>query len=189
MGTGVGLAAGDAKPSDSLYSGGVSGGLVFSIGLWKYLALEIQGGYFGSGVQGSNEGLSKGKLTVIPIQLSLQGRYPVNEGRLMPYLELGGGYYLNSFAVDSDLVDDWERVGFALEEKVEGAFGFHFGAGLDFFLSRNFSLGLGFKYCLVRMNGSWSLTDNAGSTEVTGDLEDLKLSPLTIALRLRFVFK
>ncbi len=189
MGMGVGLAAGYAMPSNSLYGGGLSGGLVISLGLMKNLAVEISAGYFGSNVEGSEDGLSKGKLTVIPIQLSLQGRFPLSGGRLMPFVELGGGYFLNSFTVDSELAGDWDRVGFTLEEKVEGSVGFHFGAGLDYFLSRNFSLGFGLKYCLAKMKGSWSLTDIAGGTEVGGDLKDLDLSPLMIGIRLRYIFK
>jgi len=187
-GLGVGLMAGYAQPSSSLYSGGISGGILVSIGLMRYLAVEIQGGYFGSNVKGSEDGLSKGKLTVFPIQLSLQGRFPVGGGRVTPFLEAGAGYYLNSFAVNAGLAERWERVGFTLEEKVEGAPGFHFGAGLDAFLGPNFSLGLGLKYGLARMKGSWSLTDIAGGTEMTGDLGSLDLNPLSVGLRLRYIF-
>ncbi len=169
LGIGVGLAGGYAKPSNELYSGGMAFGFCVSIGFIEYLAVEITGQYFGPKVESSDEGLSKGKLSIMPIQLSLQGRYPFSGGRLVPYLELGGGYYLNNFTVDGDLAGNWERVGFKLEEKVESAMGFHFGAGLDFYVIRNLSLGLGFKYCLAKMKGSWSLTDIASSTEVSGD--------------------
>lgn len=188
-GLGVGLTAGYAQPSNSLYSGSVSGGILVSIGLMRFLGVEIQGGYFGFSVEGSADGLSKGKLTVIPIQMSLQGRFPVGGGRLTPFLEAGGGFYLNSFAVNAGLAESWERIGFALEEKVEGALGFHFGAGLDYFLGPNLSLGLGLKYGLAKMKGSWSLTDIAGGTEMSGDLGSLDLNPLTVGLRLRYVFK
>jgi len=188
-GMGVGLAAGFAKPSDSLFSGGVSAGLVFSIGLMKYLAVELQGGYFMSGVEGSADGLSKGTLNVIPLQLSLLVRYPVAGGRLMPFLEMGGGYYLNNFALDSELSEDWEQIGFTMEEEVESTLGFHFGLGFDYFLSRNLALGLGFRYGLAKAEAGWSLTDIASSIEASGDLESIGLNPLTIALRLRYVFK
>lgn len=188
QGLGFGLAAGYAKPSNSLYSGSVAGGVVFSIGVMKFLAFEIQAGYLGSDVEASEDGLSKGKLTVIPVQLSVQGRFPFAGGRVAPFVELGGGYYLNSFAVDSNLAKRWKDVGFTLEEKPEGAIGVHFGGGLDVFLSRRISLGLGLKYSLVSMKASWSLLDDASGTEVAGDLEGLKLSPLMIGLRVRFFF-
>ncbi|MBN2198719.1 MAG: outer membrane beta-barrel protein [Candidatus Aminicenantes bacterium] len=188
-GMGVGLAAGFGKPSDSLFSGGLSAGLVVSIGLMKYLAVELQGGILMSGVEGSADGLSKGTLNAVPIQLSLLVRYPVAGGRLLPFLEMGGGYYLNNFALDSQLLEDWEQIGFTVEEKVENTLGFHFGLGLDYFLSRNLALGLGFRYGLANAEAGWSLTDIASSTEVSGDLESIGLNPLTIALRLRYVFK
>jgi opacity protein-like surface antigen len=189
LGIGVGLAGGYAKPSNELYSGGTALGFCVSIGFMEYLAVEITGQCFEPKVEASDEGLSKGKLSILPIQLSLQGRYPLSGGRLMPYLELGAGYYLNNFAVDGDLAGNWERVGFTLEEKVKSAMGFHFGAGLDFYVIRNLSLGLGFKYCLAKMKGSWSLTDIASSTEVSGDLSGLKLDPIMFGLRVRYIFK
>jgi len=189
LGIGVGVAGGYAKPSNDLYSGGMAFGLCVSIGFMKYLAVEITGQNFNPRVEPSDQGLSKGKLSIIPIQLSLQARYPISGGRIMPYLELGGGYYLNKFSVDGDLAGDWERVGFTLEEKVESTAAFHFGAGLDFYVIRNLSLGLGFKYCLAKMNGKWSLIDSASSIEVSGELPDLKLNPLMLGLRVRYIFK
>ena len=104
LGIGIGLSGGYANPSNQLYSGGMAFGFSVSIGFMKYLAIEITGQYFGPKVETSEEGLSKGTLSVMPIQLSIQGRYPLSGGRLMPYLELGGGYYLNKFTVDGDLV-------------------------------------------------------------------------------------
>ena len=67
--------------------------------------------------------------------------------------------------------------------------GFHFGAGLDFYVIQNLSLGLGFKYCLTKMKGSWSLTDIASSTAVSGELTDLELNPIMFGLRIRYNFK
>ena len=189
LGIGIGLSGGYANPSNQLYSGGIAFGINFSIDIMKYLAIEISGQYFGPNVESSEEGLSKGLLSIIPIQLSLQGRYPLSEGQIIPYLELGGGYYLNNFTINSNLTGGWEQIGFALEEKVESAFGFHFGAGLDYYVMQNLSLGLGFKYCLTKMKGSWSLTDNLSSIAVSGELADLELNPVIIGLRIKYLFK
>ncbi|MBM3296213.1 MAG: hypothetical protein FJY83_01285 [Candidatus Aminicenantes bacterium] len=188
QGLGFGFAAGYAKPSNSLYSGSVAGGVVFSIGVMKYLAFEIQAGYLGPAVEASEDGLSEGRLTVVPVQLSVQGRFPFAGGRVAPFVELGGGYYLNSFALDSNLAKRWKDVGFTLEEKPGGAVGVHFGGGLDVFLGRRISLGLGLKYSLVTMKAVWSLLDDASRTEVTGELDGLTLSPLVVGLRVRFFF-
>jgi len=189
LGIGIGLIGGYAKPSNESYSGGIAFGFCLSIGVMKYLAFEITGQNFGPTVEPSEEGLNKGKLSIMPIQLSLQGRFPISGGRLMPYVEFGGGYYLNKFTLDGDFAGDWEAVGFTVEEEVKSSIGFHFGGGLDFYVMRNLSIGFGLKYCLAKMDGSWSLTDDASSTEASGALEGLKLNPLTFGLRIRFIFK
>ena len=189
MGTGIGLFGGYAMPSSDLYSGSIAYGLNLSYVVMKNLAIELTGFRFESDVEGSTDGLSAGKLAVMPIQLSLQGRFPVSGGRLVPFVEAGAGYYLNTFTLDEALASDWSAVGFNLDESVENVVGFHFGAGLDFFVARNIALGAGVKYCIATTKGAWSLTETATGTSATGDLEDLKVGPLAFGIRLRFIFK
>ena len=189
MGTGLGLFGGYAKPSNELYDGSIAYGFNLSFALMKNLAVEVTGFRFESAVTGSTEGLSMGKLAIMPVQLSLQGRFPVSGGRLVPFIEAGAGYYLNKFTVDSGLVSNWAAIGFDLKESVENVVGFHFGAGLDFFVARHISLGAGVKYCIATTKGAWSLTETATGTAASGDLEDLKVGPLAFGIRLKYILK
>ncbi len=188
MGSGIGLFGGYAMPANEGYSGTIAYGFNLSFVVMKNLAVELTGFRFESDVEGSTDGFSAGKMAVMPIQLSLQGRFPVSGGRLIPFVEAGAGYYLNTFTLDGALASDWNAVGFDLEESVENVVGFHVGAGLDFFVARNISLGAGVKYCIATTKGSWSLTDTTTGTSASGDLEDIKVGPLAFGIRLRYIF-
>jgi len=188
-GTGLGLFGGYAKPSNELYEGAIAYGFSLSYVVTQNLAVELTGFRFESAVEASKEGFSEGKLAVMPVQLSVQGRFPMSGGRLIPFIEAGAGYYINKFSLDSGLVSDWAALGFDMEESVESVFGFHFGAGLDFFVSGNISLGAEVKYCIATAKGTWSLRETAGGTEASGDLEDLDVGPLAFGIRLKYVLK
>ena len=189
MGTGIGLFGGYAQPANEGYGGAVAYGFNLSFVVMKNLAVEVTGFRFESAVDGSVPGLSKGKLAVMPVQLSLQGRFPMSGGRLVPFVEAGAGYYLDTFTLDEALAADFNAVGLKADESVDNVVGFHFGAGLDFFVARNIALGAGVKYCIATAKGSWSMTDTASGTAVNGDLDDLKVGPLAFGVRLRFIFK
>lgn len=185
--SGIGVRAGYSMLSEDLYGGGLMYGANFSIGINKFLAVEISGLRFQSDVEGDAAGLSKGKLTVMPIQLSIQIRFPANP-QFIPYVHGGGGFYMNSFTVDSTVTDDWEGLGFTIEEEVENKIGFHFGAGIDYFFTENIAFNADFRYCIATTKGSWTITDTVGSTSATGSLEDLKLGGIMFGGGLKFCF-
>ncbi len=116
--SGVGLLAGYAMPQEDNYSSGLQYGGNICLGITKNVSVELTGLRFQSDVGGDPEALSKGKLSVIPIQLSLQARFPISS-RFVPYLLGGGGYYLNRFTVDKEITEAWNALGFSIEEKVE----------------------------------------------------------------------
>lgn len=184
----IGAIGGYAMPSENNYNNGIKYGGGFSLGIFKYLSLEVCGLRFQSDVEGSLEGLSKGKLAVMPVQLSIQARLPVSS-RFVPYLLGGGGYYINSFKLDGEIADNWEALGFTIEEKVENVFGYHFGAGIDFFFTKSIALNLDARYCLAKVKGSWTLTDQIGGTQTSGDLEDLNLNSFVFGAGLKFCFQ
>jgi len=138
-------------------------------------------------VEGDPEALSKGKLSVMPIQLSIQARFPIS-WRFLPYLVGGGGYYLNRFNLDQEITDAWDALGFDIEEKVENAIGYHIGAGIDLFISKNIALNADVRYFITKIKGSWTLTDQIIGTETSGDLEDLNLNSLVFGGGLKFYF-
>jgi len=188
--TGIGLMAGYAMPSG--YGGGLAYGASFSFGFSSNFGIEIAGLRFQSTVDEPAEAdretaLSKGKLTVMPIQLSLVARFPLSPS-LTPYVLAGGSYFLNKYTLDSGVQGDWEDLGFTISEKVENSIGFHFGAGLDVFMSSKLAIGAVVKYCLSTFKGSWSLTDTVTTTEAKGELKDLKLKPFIVGLGLKYFF-
>ena len=108
----------------------------------------------------------------MPLQLSLMGRFPFGR-KLTPYVLAGGSYFLNSFTLDSTVTDGWNAVGFALTEKVDKSFGFHFGGGLEFALSKSLSAGADVRYFIAKTKGNWSLKDNKSPVESIGTFSDL----------------
>jgi len=184
---GIGIRGGYAMPSEEKYGGGLEYGGNFSFIIIKYVAIELSGLRFQTNVEGDPEELSKGKLSAMPIQLSIQARFPIN-GKFAPYILGGGGYYLNSFSIDAGITDDWNDLGFDVEEKVENTIGFHFGAGIDLFFTKNIALNADFRYCLAKVEGSWSLTDQVGGTEASGELKDLSLNTIMFGVGMKFCF-
>jgi outer membrane protein W len=185
--SGVGFLAGYAMPAENNYSSGLKYGGNICLGITKNVSIELEGLSFQSDVEGDPEALSKGKLSVIPIQLSIQAKFPIS-WRFLPYLLGGGGYYLNRFNLDKEIIDTWDALGFDIEEKVENAIGYHFGAGIDLFITKNIALNADVRYFIAKIKGSWTLTDQIIGTENSGSLEDLNLNSLIFGGGLKFYF-
>jgi outer membrane protein W len=185
--SGVGFLAGYAMPAENNYSSGLKYGGNICLGITKNVSVELSGLRFQSDVGGDPEALSKGKLSVIPIQLSIQARFPIS-WRFLPYLLGGGGYYLNRFNLDREIIDAWDALGFDIEEKVENAIGYHFGAGIDLFITKNIALNADVRYFITKIKGSWTLTDQIIGTENSGSLENLNLNSLIFGGGLKFYF-
>jgi len=183
----IGIGAGYSMPQENNYSDEIYYGGNFCLGISKNLSIELSGLRVLYNVEGSAEGLSNGDLSVIPIQLSIQLRFPVTH-RFVPYILGGGGYYLNSFTLDEEIINTWDALGFDVEERIENSIGYHVGAGLDFFITGNIVINADFRYCFVKTKGSWSLTDQIGGTVISGDLEDLSLNSIMFGAGLKFCF-
>lgn len=163
-----------------IYAGG------FSVGLFKNIALELNVGGFRSDVKQGSRLLSKGKISYVPIQLSLIFRVPVK--RIMPYLSFGGNYYINKFALDEETYKAWYLLDFEIEEEIKNMFGFHYGAGLDFFLSENIALNIDIKYNLAKTSGTWAMKDLVTGLSISGDIDNIKLNSLFILAGLKLYF-
>lgn len=187
---GIGLMAGYAMPSG--YGGGLAYGGSFTFCFSSNFGIEIAGFRFQSKVDEPAEAdretsLSKGKLTVMPVQLSLLVRFPLSQS-LTPYVLAGGGYFLNKYTIDSGVQGDWENLGFTISEKIDNGIGFHFGAGLDVFFSSKLAVGAVVKYCLSTPKGSWAIKETVSNVEASGELKDLKLKPFIVGLGLKYFF-
>jgi outer membrane protein len=184
---GLGLFVGGSSTSD--YGSGLAFGANFYFGITKNIGIEVGGLRLQTTTKDNDDmtKLSKGKLTVMPLQLSLMARFPVG-AKIVPYIAAGGGYYLNSFTLDAAIVKSWDDLGFDLEEAIDNAFGFHFGAGLDFFVNPNIAITAGVKYCLAKAKGSWTMQDQVSSEETKETLADLKLNALVFGAGLKYFF-
>jgi opacity protein-like surface antigen len=184
----IGLMGGYASMSE--YGGGIAYGGTIGIDLMKYVAVEIKGTRFQGGTYaGSADGLSKGVMTRMPIEFHIQGRFPLMNGKLIPYLTVGGGFGLNSFEVDPELVSSWNDLGMTISEKVENKiFIPAIGLGLDFAIMPNFVVNLEGRYLMGKTDGSWSLLENNSGIEATGTLADLNMSTIVFGLGFKFQF-
>jgi outer membrane protein W len=184
----LGLSGGYGMPSDSNYKGGLAFGFQAGLGLGEHFAVEIGWGSFKGDVLATEAGLSAGSLNRMPIELSVQARFPLGNKKLIPYIFAGGGYSLNSFTLDSAAVAPWTALGITLEENVNGAVAFHGGAGLDYFLTDKLALNLNVKYLISKASGSWSQTDDETNTAASGTLTGLSLNTLSISFGLKYSF-
>ncbi len=184
---GLGLFVGFSSTSE--YGSGLAYGANFYLGVTKNIGLEVSGLRFQTTTKDSDDEtkLSKGKLAVMPVQASLIVRFPVGTG-VVPYVAAGGGYYLNSFTLDAALVGSWNDLGIDIDETIDNAFGFHFGAGLDYFIKPNIAIGANVKYCLAKAKGSWTMKDQVSSEETKGTLSNLKLDGLVFGAGLKYFF-
>lgn len=184
---GISAAAGYVMPSESTYGNGLSLMAGFTYLFSKNIGAELSAGQFQSKVEKKSGGLSRGKLSIIPVELSLQGRLFLSQ-RVSAFAEAGGSYCLNKFILDSEIVNAWKNLNFTITEKTENSFGFHFGFGLDFFLTENLALNSGVRYRLAKSKGTWSLKDEFSSAEVSGNIEDIKLNSLVFGLKIKYYF-
>jgi opacity protein-like surface antigen len=164
-----------------------SGGISYNV--MKFLGIELSGGYFSVDEEGDTtdpNALMQGKLTTIPLQFSLIFRFEMN--KIAPYIAAGLGYYLNSYEIDGAIVTEWDDAGFTIEDAVDPSLGYHAGAGLDYLLTGNLAVNLDFKYILLNPDGTWTITDQVGSTSATGELADLNFSTFTITLGIKYFF-
>jgi opacity protein-like surface antigen len=161
-----------------------SAGLSFSIHKKIALGLSISG--FRSNSEPSSEILSKGKISSLPIQLSLT--YRVQIKKFMPYISLGGSYYINSFTLDEEVYDAWNFLGFEIEEEIKNTFGFHYGIGLDYFFHENLAFNIDLKHNLASTSGNWTMKDIETGLSISGDMEDIKLNSFILLAGLKLYF-
>jgi outer membrane protein W len=171
------------------YSGvGAAVGASFSYGFNRNIAVELAGFLISGKGEYDPDTISKGRLTTMPLQLSLMGRFPVGR-KLTPYVLAGGSYFLNGFSMDDAVAANWNDLGFTLSEKVHGAFGFHFGAGLEYRLEHALAVVFDARYFLGKANGDWNIRENASLVETGGTFSGLDLSTMVLSLGLKYFFK
>ncbi len=183
------LLGGYALPTDKNYAKAFAYGAGLSFDLHKNFAIELSVLRFQSPVAGSEEGLSKGTLAVLPLEICLRGQFPLANGRFIPYFTVGAGYFLNRFSLDSQIVAGWELVGFRISEKLDSSVGYHFGAGLEIALNKSLAVAMDARFHIAEARAAWTMTDLAGNEEISGELKNLDLGSIVVGIGFKFSFR
>ena len=99
---------------------------------------------------------------------------------------LSGKRDLNKFSLNDAIKNSWSDLGFTIEEKVDHSFGFHAGAGIDFFLLRSIALNVDVRYYSANLKGTWSIADQISQQEVSGTIREMKLNSIQAGISVKF---
>ena len=185
---GFSLKGGYLFPSDTYQDGHLGVGGAFLVRFSSNFTLEVEGAFSQIPVRSQADGLSQGRLLHIPATVSLRFRLPLRNIPLAPYLIAGGGFALNIFALDKEMVQGYQDLGFELEETCASALLAQLGGGLEISLSPNISLDLQARYRFSRTSSEWSITDEVTRLKATGTVERVNLSAVQVLGGLRFLF-
>jgi outer membrane protein W len=175
---GAGLIIGASFPSGDNYNSGVNFNAHVSYRFIEEFTLELSVQRFEMGVEGRLGRLSRGDLTIIPIQLSIQRRFPL-QPKTFAYFTGGIDYYLNDFALGD--------TSFSRVETVKNTLGFHVGSGIEYFLIENLALKLEIKVCFQSPDGSWSYVDPVTGPE-SGQFDNIKLDTVLFGIGVTYHF-
>jgi outer membrane protein W len=164
--------------SDDNYNSAANFNGHFSYRVTEDFSLELSVHYFKARVEGRPLELSEGDLSVIPVQMSIQRRFFLQE-KTFAYVSGGIGYYFTSFSVGDTSM--------SREETAESTLGFHVGAGVEYNFKKNLSLKLDIKYCFASTSGSWSFIDPITGPE-SGQIDDIKLGAFLVGIGITFFF-
>ncbi|MBN1940505.1 MAG: outer membrane beta-barrel protein [Candidatus Aminicenantes bacterium] len=173
-----------ALPTGTSYSGSVGFGIAAGWELDPRFSLELGLRNWSLKSAGSVDGLSLGKLNVLPVEVALKARFPLGE-KLTAFGEAAAGYAIHSFKLDEDLVDDYDSVGFEIDETCNGGLAVRLGAGIELVLSPKMSLDFTAGYTLLKGSGEWSITDVHSGETASGMLTGLSFDTLTLSLGLK----
>jgi opacity protein-like surface antigen len=179
-----GLNGGYALSTNKLNGVGLGFGGSVGLELTPSISLELSVRNWAVPVTGSNQSLSKGKYSALPIELSGRLRIPLGTSFSL-FADVGAGFAFQSFRLDETLAADWESVGFLIEESVDNGLAVHFGLGLELALSPTIALDFGARYHYLRSQGTWTITDIAGGESQTGQIADLDFDAFTFSLGIR----
>lgn len=175
---GAGFLLGSANPVEREYYAGLCFSGNFSCRLSEKFSLELTVQVFGSGTDGSPQGLSAGSLTVFPVQLSVQWHIPLKK-QTTAYVAGGIGYNIISFSLEDTSLDR--------EESVENTLGFHLAGGVEYLFKRNLAVRADLKYIFVSTEGSWSYTDPVLG-RVSGSIDNINLNSIIIGIGITYYF-
>jgi hypothetical protein len=179
----LGFLGGYAVPLNSNHGSGIAYGAQFSLDLSPSLALELGALRYQSAVASSGDGLSQGTLGVLPLAIALTAHFPLGD-KLQFFIGGGGDIILTQYTQDAVAAHDWNDVGFALSQKLDIAYGFHFRSGLELKVSPGVGLSFEARYLGATAKGTWTITDSLGGPSLSGAITGLNLNTVVFGLGL-----
>lgn len=162
---------------------------VYGVGLGfdlaRNLSLELSGTRLDTSVTAATDGLSAGRLGLMPLEIMVEARFPFGGGTWAAFGAFGGGFVPASFTFDSAAAAAWTAVGFAVAENVQSNACLSAAAGLEMALSATSVVRLEARYRLMKPSGTWSITDTLSGETTSGTLNKLSLDFFTFGVAVR----
>lgn len=163
-----------------------TGGILTAGWSWNpRFALELGLGYWPVPVTASSSGLSRGTLSMFPVEFAFRARWPVGT-KFQLSGEAGLGNAFTAFSLDAETVAAWEALGFEIDELVKDDPSAHLGIGLEYALSERWSVTLGARYHILRTRGTWTITDTISGETASGNIKKLNFDAFTLSLGVKF---
>jgi len=184
----IGLGGNYARAFTASYGEGLAYGVGLAVDVFPFLAVGVRVTRFELRGEGAADGLSKGRLSSMPVEFEIQARLPFGSV-VTPYLAVGAGYAWNSFRLDTGLSGTWNDAGFSVSESVKDGFVALTGIGIDFAVRRWLVVNIeGRAVFMNATNGSWTINDIATGGKVSGTLRGLRWNSALAGLSLKWVF-
>ncbi len=156
----------------------------------------LQGKYFGGSLgfyhfttENKVETFSKGTVSLTPIMANLYGRLPISfkGGREIMTLRLGvgAGQVQATHKLDSTLVNDLARAGFALKEDIKSGLGYQLNSGVDIWLTKNITLGADINYLMFKTEATGEIRSRFFNASFT---DEVVLNSLVAMAAVKFHF-
>jgi len=175
-------------PSNKAHSLHPAGGGALFFRFSPHVVLEIEGDFSAIPTKGQSLGFSQGRLSHIPLLLSIRFRLPLAKSPLALFLTTGGGYAFNIMKLDADMVKNFDTLGFEVSETCRPAALFQAGGGLEVLVSPQLALEAFGLYRISQASGEWSITDTVRGTRTSGTIDKVNLNAVVAGLGLRFIF-
>ena len=155
----------------------------------RILAAELEYNHLESNFDTKKQyegGTLDGRIKMDLVMVNLIGRYP--SGRFHPYAGVGGGYA----NVKLNDMSGWDSSTATKEPTIQGGsqavFAYQILAGLDFDITKNWILGLGYKYLVTSPVSYNTIATSANGAQSVSAAIDTKFTSHNITLSIGYLF-
>jgi len=179
-GVGIRLSYPKISDDDFEFDDTVSLGIDFTHYVSSIFSGEFSAEYLKTGAKVSNFNI--GDLTQFALLLTGRFHLPLKDGKILPYIGFGVGYYNNDFDESSNLAALAASTGSNISVSIDNSLGLHVKAGCEFFTTEHLALNLDVMYIWNEADGKLNITGNPG--EENG----LDLNTLKFGLGVKYFF-